>query len=77
LAFLLHNADVEVAVDFQLNQEMANISSFRVEGPGWDASDAFVVDKAILDWSRGDQKEITPRSAVHKDAAVFVACCNN
>lgn len=59
-------------MDFQLSEEAANIDRYRVEVSGWDASDAFFVEKTTLDWSGGDKKEISLRSAVHEDAVVFV-----
>jgi hypothetical protein len=59
-------------VDSQLSQEMANISSYRVEVSGWDASDAFFVEKTTLDWSGGDKKKISLQSALSEDAVVFV-----
>jgi hypothetical protein len=51
---------------------MASISSYRVEVSGWDASDAFFVEKTTLDWSGGDKKEISLRSGLSEDAVVFV-----
>lgn len=59
-------------MDFQLGQEMASISSYRVEVSGWDASDAFFVEKTTLDWSGGDEKEINLRSTLREGAVVFV-----
>lgn len=59
-------------MDFQLSQEVASISSYRVEVSGWDASDTFFVEKTALDWSGGDKKEISLRAAVCEDAVVFV-----
>jgi hypothetical protein len=59
-------------VDFQMNEETAGTSSYRVEVSGWDASDTFFVEKTTLDWSGGDQKEISLRLALHQDAVVFV-----
>ena len=59
-------------MDFQLDQEMAGINSYRVEVSGWDASDAFFVEKTTLDWSGGDEKEINLRSDLREGAVVFV-----
>jgi hypothetical protein len=59
-------------VDSQVSQEIARISSYHVEVSGWDASDAFFVEKTTLDWSEGDKREITLRSALSEDAVVFV-----
>ncbi len=59
-------------MDSQLSQEIASISSYSVEVSGWDASDAFFVEKTTLDWSGGDKKEISLRSALSEDAVVFV-----
>ncbi len=39
---------------------------------GWDASDAFFVEKTTLDWSGGDEKEISLGSALRVNAVVFV-----
>lgn len=72
LASLLHAAGAEVAVDFLLGQEAASTGSYPVEVSGWDTSDAFFVEKTTLNWCRGDEKEISLRSPVHKDAVVFV-----
>jgi hypothetical protein len=60
------------AVDFQSDQEMAGINSYRVEVSGWDALDAFFVEKTTLDWSGGDEKEISLRSDLREGAVVFV-----
>jgi len=59
-------------VDFQPDPETADMSSYRVEVSGWDASDAFFVEKTTLDWSGGDEKEISLRSTVREGAMVFV-----
>lgn len=59
-------------MDVKLSQDMASISSYRVEVSGWDTSDAFFVEKTTLDWSGGDQKEISLRSVLLEDAVVFV-----
>jgi hypothetical protein len=60
------------AVDFQLEQDRENTNSYRVEVSGWDASDAFFVEKTNLDWSGGDEKVISLRSTLHQGAVVFV-----
>ena len=59
-------------MDSKLSQEIASIGSYRVEVSGWDASDAFFVEKTTLEWSGGDKKEISLRSALGEDAVVFV-----
>jgi hypothetical protein len=59
-------------VDLQLSQEMTDISSYHVEVSGWDASDAFFVEKTTLDWSGGDKKEISLRSTLCEGRVVFV-----
>jgi len=59
-------------VNFQLSQEMTGISSYRVEVSGWDASDTFFVERTTLDWSGGDKKEISLKSALREGAVVFV-----
>jgi hypothetical protein len=59
-------------VDLQLSQEMTDISSYHVEGSGWDASDAFFVEKTTLDWSGGDKKEISLRSTLCEGRVMFV-----
>lgn len=59
-------------MDSQLGQEMAGIDSYRVEVSGWDASDAFFVEKTMLDWSGGEEKRISLRSTPREGAVVFV-----
>ncbi len=59
-------------MDSQLSQEIARISSYHVEVSGWDASDAFFVEKTTLDWSGGDKKEISLWPTLRENAVVFV-----
>jgi hypothetical protein len=51
---------------------MADINRYRVEVSGWDASDAYFVEKTTLDWMGGDDKEISLRPAMREGAIVFV-----
>jgi hypothetical protein len=60
------------AVDSQLRQNVADINRYRVEVSGWDASDAYFVEKTTLDWIGGDDKEISLRPAMREGAVVFV-----
>jgi hypothetical protein len=59
-------------VDSQLSQDMADINRYRVEVSGWDASDAYFVEKTTLDWIGGDDKEISLRPTMREGAIVFV-----
>lgn len=59
-------------MDVKQSQDMTSISSYRVEVSGWDTSDAFFVEKTMLDWSGGDRKEISLGSVLLEDAVVFV-----
>lgn len=59
-------------MDSKLSQEIASISSYRVEVSGWDESDAFFVENTMLDWGGGDKKEISLRPTLCEDALVFV-----
>jgi hypothetical protein len=59
-------------VDSQFSQDVANINRYRVEVSGWDATDAYFVEKTTLDWSGGDDKEISLRPAMREGAVLFV-----
>jgi hypothetical protein len=59
-------------VDSQLSQGITSINSYRVEVSGWDATDAFFVEKTMLDWSGGEEKEISLRSPMREGAVAFV-----
>jgi hypothetical protein len=72
LARLLLITQWRFDVDFQLSQETASLGSYRVEVSGWDAFDAFFVEKTTLDWSRADKKEISLRTALREGTVVFV-----
>ena len=56
----------------QVSEGMASISSYRVEVSGWDARDAFFVEKTTLNWSGGEKKEISLRLPLSEEAVVFV-----
>ncbi|HUA01068.1 MAG TPA: hypothetical protein VMB02_12115 [Candidatus Aquilonibacter sp.] len=59
-------------MDIEFSHEVASTSSYRVEVSGWDASDAFFVEKTMLDWSGGDEKQISLRVAMREGAVIFV-----
>jgi len=59
-------------VDSQFNQDAAKANRYRVEVSGWDASDAYFVEKTTLDWNGGDDKEISLRPAMRQGAVIFV-----
>lgn len=59
-------------MDSQLNQDVASINRYRVEVSGWDASDAYFVEKTTLDWIGGDDKEISLGPVMRQGTVVFV-----
>jgi len=59
-------------VDPQPSQDKANTNRYRVEVSGWDASDAYFVEKTTLDWNGGDEKEINVKPSVREGAIIFV-----
>lgn len=59
-------------MDAQVSQDKTNANCYRVEVSGWDASDAYFVEKTTLDWSGGDEKEIIVKPALREGAIVFV-----
>ncbi|HTZ76115.1 MAG TPA: hypothetical protein VMB47_19520 [Candidatus Aquilonibacter sp.] len=52
----------------QLNQQPSN---YRVEVSGWDAAEAFFLEKAVLHWNTSGQ-EISIRSRLREGTVVFV-----
>jgi hypothetical protein len=55
-------------MEFQNNQN----SSYRVEVSGWDARENFFVEKAMLEWTMQEKKEISLRAALRQGCVVFV-----
>ena len=47
------------------------LSSYRVEVSGWDASDSFFVEKTLFSWV-GEEKEISIRCALRLGSVLFV-----
>ena len=45
---------------------------YPVEVSGWDASESFFVEKAMLDWAGDETKEIRLRSALREGCIVFL-----
>jgi hypothetical protein len=72
LANLLQFVLRRFEVNFQMGQETPSINTYPVEASGWDASDAFFVEKTTLDWTGGDAKQISLRSTLREGAVVFV-----
>jgi hypothetical protein len=59
-------------VDPLQSQERIASNCYRVEVSGWDASDAYFVEKTTLDWSGGDEKEINVKPPLREGSIVFV-----
>lgn len=59
-------------MDPQASQDQENINRYRVEVSGWDASDAYFVEKTSLDWTGGDDKEVSVKPSLREGAIVFV-----
>jgi hypothetical protein len=47
-------------------------SSYRVEVSGWDAAEKFFVEKTMLDWHGGEQKEINLQVSLREGCVLFV-----
>jgi hypothetical protein len=47
-------------------------NSYRVEVSGWDASENFFVEKAVLEWHGGEQKEISLQASPREGCILFV-----
>ncbi|HXQ26967.1 MAG TPA: hypothetical protein VN822_11200 [Candidatus Acidoferrales bacterium] len=45
---------------------------YQVEVSGWDASEGFFVEKAMLDWGGDETKEIILRSVLREGCIVFL-----
>jgi hypothetical protein len=45
---------------------------YRVEVSGWDAKEAFFVEKTLLDWEGEGKKEIALRNSLKEGAVIFV-----
>jgi hypothetical protein len=54
----------------EFDQDRAN--NYRVEVSGWDASENFFVEKAVLDWRGEGKKRIALRSSLREGCIVFV-----
>jgi len=47
-------------------------SSYRVEVSGWDAFENFFVEKTIVDWCQGEQREVRLCNALREGSVVFI-----
>jgi hypothetical protein len=55
-------------LELNVNQE----DSYRVEVSGWDAKENFFVEKTVLEWKPEDEKAILLRAAICPGCIVFV-----
>ena len=55
-----------------MNSTVTPQNSYRVEVSGWDASENFFVEKTMLDWHGGEQKEISLPVTLREGCVLFV-----